>query len=365
MRVDAIVNAANSSLLGGGGVDGAIHRAAGPGLLRECRKLGGCGTGEAKATQAYRLPCKYVIHTVGPIWSGGGRGEEALLRSCYRNSLRTADELGCESVAFPLISAGVYGYPKREAIEVAKSEITSFLEDHEMSVTLVIFDRSAFRLSEELMGEIEAYVDDHYVDSHYDAVSVVHGREKHAKAHARPSLFPFPSGKAKETKADAFGSMPQADSAGEAFGTPAAAPAAYAQGELCEENAVYEPELTLEQMLSNLDESFSRNLLRRIDASGMTDSECYKRANIDRKLFSKIRSDEAYRPSKPTAVAFAVALRLDIDAANDLLRRAGYTLSNSFKFDVIVEYFIRNGIYDIYKINEALFAFDQPILGAQ
>ena len=345
METDAIVNAANSSLLGGGGVDGAIHRAAGPELLAECRTLGGCETGSAKVTRAYRLPSKYIIHTVGPVWQGGDHGEEALLRSCYRTSLRLAEEKGCETVAFPLISSGIFGYPKREALRIAEETIRDFLLTSEMTVYLVIFDRDAFRLSVERYEDIAAYVDDQYVDEHLDRNSsrnelnflgTMWKAAKPRRKQAREGAEALPMAEAL--------SMAEADVPSDAVAAPMA-PA------------------SLEDALRSLDESFSQMLLRKITESGMTDAQCYKKANIDRKLFSKIRSDPQYKPSKPTALAFAIALELPLWEAKDLLLKAGFALSRSSRFDVIVEYFLARGEYDILHINEALFAFDQPLLG--
>ncbi len=318
MKVDAIVNAAKRSLLGGGGVDGCIHRAAGPELLAECRTLGGCDTGGAKLTKAYRLPCKYVIHTVGPVWRGGGQGERELLSSCYRTSLALALERGCETVAFPLISSGAYGYPKAQALQVAMEAVAAFLLDHEMTVYIVVFDRSAFQIGEKLFSDVASYIDQNYVDKHADSARERFGRRKSA-------LF-------EEAPAPMMAAMRQ-------------------------------PDVGLDQALSQLDEGFSQTLLRKIDQRGMTDPPCYKKATIDRKLFSKIKSNPAYRPSKPTALAFAVALELPLEEAEELLRRAGFALSHASKFDVIVEYFISREQYDIFTINEALFAFDQSLLG--
>lgn len=333
LRCDAIVNAANNTLLGGGGVDGAIHAAAGPELLLECRTLGGCETGDAKLTLAYQLPCRFVIHTVGPIWQEGSANEEALLRSCYLRSLEIAKQANCSSVAFPLISAGAYGYPKDAALKIAADTICAWLNDNEMLVYLVIFGKDVLRLTEQRFSDVKKYIDDNYVALHLNTVE-----ENERKAYY---AAPQPS-----VQAD-YGAAPMS-----------------AKSKRPSKTTALKPGSSLMHYLEQQDEGFSQMLLRKIDEKGMKDAECYKKANIDRKLFSKIRSDANYKPSKQTAIAFAIALELPYDEASDLLKKAGFALSHSNKFDLIIEYFIRNRKYDIYEINEALFAFDQVLLGS-
>ena len=319
MEVDAIVNAANRTLLGGGGVDGAIHKAAGKGLLKECMTLGGCKTGQAKLTKGYNLPAKYVIHTVGPVWHGGNNNEKELLTSCYKNCLAIAKENGFKTVAFPLISAGVYRYPKAQALKVAVDTIRDFLLENDMMAYIVIFDRKAYQISSKLFADINAYIDDRYVEEHRDSYA-----ERISRLHslAAEESCPIPA-------------------------APMVTKAA-----------------SLDDALKQIDESFSEMLLRKIDERGMTDAQCYKKANIDRKLFSKIRSDKSYKPSKPTVIAFAIALELPLVEMKDMLMKAGFALSHSNKFDIIVEYFVEHGNYNVFEINEALFAFDQSLIGA-
>lgn len=323
MKVDAIVNAANTKLLMGGGVCGAIFKAAGEAELKSaCDKLAPIKTGEAVITPGFRLSAKYIIHTAGPVYRDGKQSEEELLRSCYINSLKRAVENNCESIAFPLISSGIYGYPKRDALRVATSAIKDFLADNDMDVSLVVFDKEAFVVSEELLGDIEAFIDEKYLGDYENSY------------HSRRLL---------DEEVDVIQLMDSPRMVGEAS-----------------ERMRY---TGIDHLVGNLDEPFSTTLFRLIDAKGMTDVEVYKRANLDRKLFSKIRNNKGYMPSKRTAIALAVALELTLDETDDLLRRAGYALSESQKFDVIIQYFIINGRYDIFEINEVLFSYDQPLLG--
>lgn len=349
MQVDAIVNAANESLLGGGGVDGCIHRAAGPGLLAECRTLGGCKTGGAKVTGAYNLPCKYVIHAVGPQWQGGNHKEREALVSCYETSLNLALELGCETVAFPLISSGIYGYPKDEALTVAMDTIRDFLFEQDMTVYIVIFDKKAYQIGEKLFSDITQYIDDHYVEQHSDEEQerrrcLLINHTVFAQECCESADDALPESEEEISREKTVIRQKTADSSKKYFKTA--------------------PLRSLDEAVEQLDESFSEMLLRKIDERGITDTMCYKRANIDRKLFSKIRSDKFYKPSKPTVLAFAIALELSLEETKEMLGKAGFALSHSNKFDIIIEYFICQGKYDMIEINEALFCFDQGLLGS-
>ena len=323
IHADIIVNAANERLMMGGGVCGAIFSAAGSEqLTRACGQIGFCKTGSAVSTPGFSLPAKHIIHAVGPVWQGGSAGERELLASCYDSALALAKERGAESIAFPLISSGIYGVPKDIALAIARERIGAFLQQNEMEITLVVHTRASFRLGEQRYRSIQALLN-----------------ESCKRGQIVPDQ-PCASMPALEPRAQKAFAKPQ----------PCCAPQATQQA--------------LERMLQRAGESFSARLLRLIDERGLTDPQVYRRANIDRRLFSKIRSNPDYRPAKNTALALAIALRLNLDDTIDLLRRAGYALSPSCRADLIVEYFLREGNYDIFEINEALFAFDESLLGS-
>lgn len=327
IKTDAIVNAANTELKMGGGVCGAIFQAAGKNELQEaCNGLSPIKTGEAVITPGFALPASYIIHVAGPVYNPSCPKEsEKLLRAAYLNSLNLAKDYKCKSIAFPLISSGIYGYPKDEALRVATAAIKDFLDNHDMDIYLAVFDKDAFMVSEKLLGEVASYIDDNYLEKHKISRRELLDIEQRSLADVDHIEYDSP--------------MPQISE--EVFKAPSG----------------------IDDLIDNLDEPFSTTLLRLIDAKDKTDVEVYKRANLDRKLFSKIRTGKGYMPSKRTAIALAVALELNLDETDDLLERAGYTLSRSQKFDVIIEYFIINGKYDIFEINEVLFKYDQPLLG--
>lgn len=333
MRVDAIVNTTNAEMVGYSGVDLAVHEGAGPELDAECRRLAPLGLGTAKITGGYRLDAKYIIHTSGPVWQGGLEGESIILKSCYVESLNLAVANGCQSVAFPLISSGTYGYPKDQVLKFAIQVITEFLLDHELTVYICVFDRTSYEFSKKLFSEISEIIDDNYVDDYEaEAISDVLAFESAAlPREIRRKDMRFFAPKMAAPCAEEMGS---------------------AKGK------------TLQEYMKAMDKPFAYKLFDLIDERGMTDVECYKKANVDKKTFSKIKCNpNTYKPSKQTAVAFAIALRLNLDETQDLLASAGLTLSRSFTFDKIIRYFIQKEVYDIFEINEALFEFDQVLLG--
>lgn len=328
MKVDAIVNTTNKEMVGYSGVDLAVHKMAGPKLDKECEKIAPLGLGEAKITKGYNLLAKYIIHTSGPVWQGGNKGESESLKSCYLESLKIAVKKGCKTVAFPLISSGAYGYPKDQVLKFAVDVITEFLFEHELMVYLCVFDRTSYEFSQKLFSEIADFLGDDCCDE-YDGISL----SVRENVLSQPVLFD--RNEAPDCRSMLPGSRPDS-----------------ARGK------------SLKEYMKSMDKSFAYKLFDLIDERGMTDVECYKKANVDKKTFSKIKCNpNKYRPSKQTAVAFAIALRLSLEETQELLASAGLTLSRSFIFDKIIIYFIQKENYDIFEINEALFEFDQVLLG--
>ena len=330
MQVDAIVNTTNEEMVGYNGVDLAVHKGAGPLLDIACERLAPLGLGSAKITKGYNLDARYIIHTSGPVWQGGLVGESIILRSCYIESLKLAVAHGCESVAFPLISAGAYGYPKDQVLKFAIQVITEFLFDHELMVYICVFDRTSYEFSKKLFSEISEIIDDNYVEE-VECARFCEDRTVMPTATFTCTRNDDEEYLLKEAVSSPLGSAKNK---------------------------------TLHEYMKSMDKSFAYKLFDLIDQRGMTDVECYKKANVDKKTFSKIKCNpQTYKPSKQTAVAFAIALQLNLDETQDLLASAGLTLSRSFTFDKIIRYFVQKEIYDIFEINEALFEFDQVLLG--
>ena len=329
IKCDAIVNTTNREMVGYSGVDYAIHTAAGPLLDEECQKIYPLGLGCAKITGAYNLPSKYVIHTSGPIWQGGYMGESIILKSCYMESLKLATKCGCNSIAFPLISSGTYGYPKDQVLKFAIEVISEYLYKNEMTVFLCVYDKTSYEFSKELFNDIKDYLNEEIEDEEVDdeeLVNVCFDRRIKNCSLAEESI-----------------------------------------DEMMECSSIFNPDgkhKSLYSYLKDMDKPFMETLFGYIDEKGMTDVECYKKANVDRKTFNKLKNNPKQKPSKQTAIAFAIALKLDFEETQHLLSTAGLTLSRSDVFDKIIRYFIKSGNYNIYEINEALFEFDQVLLGS-
>ena len=365
VHADVLVNAANVRLAPGGGVCGALFSAAGFDEMRAaCEAIGGCATGDAVATPAFNLPARWCVHAVGPIWRGGRAHEEELLHRCYRSAFARAVELGARSVAFPLISAGIYGFPVERALAIAREEVAAFLRHHdEVALTLVVFERAVVQMGNALVEQVQEYIDDEYVDSS-SFMRRDMGELERELQWTEDASAPLSAEMAEPV---ALPECLQEDDASVAASRLFVAssirmPGAAMPGAPSRAGATLDAEIA--QLVATLDAPFSTTLLALMDGRGMTDAEVYHRANISRQLFSKIRGNESYRPSKQTVVALAIALELDMSATQDLLARAGFTLSKSSKFDVIVRFFIERGIYDLFQLNEVLFAYDLPLVGS-
>ena len=369
ITADAIVNTANPEPVYMAGTDTAIYMAAGAEkLLEERKKIGIIEEGCVEVTPAFDLDAKYIFHTVGPVWQGGDSGEKEVVRNCYVNCLNKALELGVESIAFPLLATGVYGFPKADALQIATSVFSEFLSENEMTITLVVFDNESFALSGKIFAGVNQFIDDHYVeaktDEEYGFGNAVADYEapmedaceepaeepaEEARVRRKEDRFRFLNRRMIAREEECRMAPPPAPAAGAAM-VVGAAPKMAAKR-------------SLDDVMKNLSETWSESLLRLITEKGYEDTEVYKRANVDRKLFSKIRSNKDYQPKKTTAVAFALALRLNLDETKDFIARAGYAFSPSSKFDLIIEYCIENEVYDFMTINLALFEHEEPLIG--
>lgn len=397
IKADAIVNTANPEPIYSAGTDSAVYIAAGAEkLLEERKKIGRIAEGDVAVTPAFDLDAKYIFHTVGPIWQGGDYGEKETVSRCYLNCLNKAKELELESIAFPLLATGTYGFPKADALLIATSVFSSFLAENELEITLVVFDNESFALSDKIFAGVDQFIDENYVDektseeySYEHLVGAAGAMACAAAGAAGPAAEPaeYIADECAEEPAEIrdeeealelrrarrrelierdrkerrglFGLRNKATTA-----ECAAPPVAAEDGDRNRSTAKAAAPRSLEDVVKNVSETWQENLLRMITEKGYTDTEVYKRANVDRKLFSKIRSNKDYQPKKNTAVAFALALRLNLDETKDFLMRAGYAFSPSSKFDLIIEYSIDHGVYDLMLINCALFDHDQPLLGA-
>ena len=356
MKVCAIVNPTNEKLEPTGGTDLAIHKAAGDKLTEYCGKIGACSVGKAVITPAFNLECKYILHTAGPVWDSSDKARE-LLESCYKSCLELAEKHGCESVAFPLISSGAYGFPKDKVLKIATKTVSDFLYDHEMTVFIVVYDKDAYEISSKIYSDVKSYIDDNYVSVVFDEVRRAQSDYGAVLPQASYSRNDFEEKRQKNVNKEKGKKAKLKDCAVKLF------PSFADEDEFDLENLSYE-DASLEDMLSNMDKGFGETLFYYIDKKGMTDVECYKRSNVDKKTFSKIKCNSNYKPSKITAVSFAIGLRLTLQEASHLLSTAGMCLSHSDKSDVIIEYFLKTGNYsDIFEVNEVLYKFDRPLLG--
>lgn len=313
MKVDAVINTANPNAMYGRGTDQAIYEAAGRDKLLAARqKIGTLQVGEAVVTPGFRLPAKYIIHNAGPVWEGGDRGEEEKLELCYENCLRLAAKKKFKSIAFPLISTGTYGFPKKIGLQTAIKVLSRFLLDSDMMIYLVVFDDESVQLSEMIFPDIPDFIQQDRDCSHIPI-------EYPAQALFRSESLPM----------------------------------------VCEETAYR----TLDDIVENRGKNLPETLMQFLIEKDLKNTDVYHNANISRKVFSKIITNEKYHPKKKTVLALAIGMRLNLDETKDLLSRAGYALSPGNKFDLIVKYCIEIGEYNIVKINILLYEYGEETLG--
>ncbi len=350
LKVDAIVNATNQKMLPDGGEDAAIHKAAGPELLKYCKKLGGVGVGEAKITPAFNIPAKYVIHTVGPVWKGGKSGERALLRSCYTECLNIAVQKKLNSIAFPLISSGLHGYPKSKVLDEAESVIKKFINKHEIDVYIVVYDKTLYSVNKKLLANVQGYVDN-------PATKSVSEKKTASPKHKGELDIGFIEALSQKGFLESYNAPKNVNYLAREFIRPRETSLKISKSTTPDVNEI-------RRMLAGIDKPFAETLFYYIDMKGMTDVQAYKGANVSRKAFSKLRCEKNYKPSKITAMSYAISLHLNFAEASHLLSTAGYAFSPSHRIDRVIEYFLYTGAYkDIHEINQILDQLDLPSLG--
>ena len=353
MEVDAIVNTANPKPVVGTGVDTAIHKAAGPELLKAREAIGELKVCEAVATPAFDLPAKFVIHVVGPAWVDENTVEEEMLARSYRAALDVAAKEKCKSIAFPLLSTGNYGFPKKLSMRIALDVFSKFLMEHEMQIYLTVFGEEAFKLSNTLFRSVQAYIDENYVSEKTAEEYGVDGAPYHIGATNQSPRMKARREAQHEYAAEFLSELLEKDEA------------LYDAMPMMGAEAPAGGKPDLSDMMKNMDATFSDTLMALIDASGEKPSKIYNSAGVSKQVFSKINSNSNYQPSKATAIAFCLALNLNLEETQDLLARAGFTLSKSSLFDVIIMYCIENKIYNVVFVNDILYEYDLTQIGSK
>lgn len=369
MEVDAVVNTANTDVAVGSGCDAAIYHAAGFDQLFACRRaIGRKEEGEVFLTPGFRLPAKFIIHAVSPFYSDGSSGEEEKLRNCYKNALKLAALKSFRSIAFPLIATGSYGYPKAEGIRIAADEINAFLLKNEMLVYLVVFDSESVDYGKSLYPDLEAYIDENFVG---EMTGKEYDLDECSLPESMPLMAPCSAARPKQTnrkQGNIFAArrQPGADAG---FGGVSIHSEAKWEAPSCNEDSEadfdelhYGHTDKIKERLAHLSDDYVDYLLYQIEEKGLTPSEVYKAAAVDKKLFSKIKNKKDPHPEKMTLMQLCIGARLNLDESVDLLARAGYAFSPCSITDVIFKYFIENGYYDIYDLDIELENHNVPCI---